>query len=986
MHAPVEVFFKRILSDKGFPVITTLKKGTQPQQFSFESLPEFFKAAEELVVKGQAQQREVYFCISTMEKRSIVTEEGKFRIRVGPNCKLTKVLVLDIDIDETGFLKGDQLKPCYKSKDEALVGIDYLCTELSFPAPDIVDSGYGLHVYWPFQEAISSEQWAVAATKFKAACGHIDRRVIADPTRITDRAGILRIPSSFNFKREAAQPVLIIQDNKAIWPYDHYREHLDAYLYRNGISADILSVQGIIPKAKKIVDLTLTYPDQEKPEFKEIYKKCNWFQNYMVNAAERSEPMWMAALDIAALSKLTLKSGEVLEGASLAIYLSKGYPGYDEKETREKFARSEIKGVLAARKCVSMEATCPAPCSSCKFKEHVTTPLQLPRMAAPVEAVKVAQPVLIAGEVIGYEEKEFPKPPHPFEIGEDGAIYMRQKNEDGLRIASRRIYDYTIIPVGRLRDDSTGNESIELELKLPHGDTKRFAIDSGEFQEERGLRKVLGRKGVYIDPDNMKWLTRYLIGYVNVIQRDRGAVDNYTSFGWKDRDTVPRFATYDTVISQQETLQYKNKATSLTSFGPYASCAGMLAPWREAFGVYEGVPGMEAHIITLMLSFGAPLLAFLDEFGLLYNLYGGGGEGKSSSLLLATSIWGQPTASHIMVNDTTNALFKKLGIFRHLPMSMDELTHIDDKVLSEFVYGLSLGRERDRLEKSADLRVNTSFWQTFVFGNSNHSLYEKLGNLQLGNNAHGYRILEFPAPAPNSIVNQRMHRVKEIIKSNYGLAGREFMRYVLANYDDVRARTRMAKANLSNSDLSRERFWIAAQACMQTAGYITQEMGLHNYEPGKLLEYMQRMAPREQVQSIVGDPISKLNEYILQNVNNTVRVIDERVFTVDMDSRSLYQIALRLEGKNSQQMDWAYIPVESLKAWCRKNIIDFTWMKSELLRMGVITRQLHKRIGAGTKHFSANAPCFQIDMNHPLITGVDREEKKGTVVQLERVK
>jgi hypothetical protein len=460
--------------------------------------------------------------------------------------------------------------------------------------------------------------------------------------------------------------------------------------------------------------------------------------------------------------------------------------------------------------------------------------------------------------------------------------------------------------------------------------------------------------------------------YTRVIQTAAATVTSYSSLGWKDTISVaPKFALYDTIVTAQGAKEYKNTSVNLKRYGSVATAHGDLEKWKEAFNIYVDVPGMEGHIVNLMLAFGSPLLHFLDQFGVLFNLYGTGGEGKSSSLELATSVWGKPNVSHLTVTDTYNSMYVKLGMINNLPVSFDEITNITAENLSDFVYNLTTGRPKDALTKDRELKEHNLHWQTFVLSTSNNSLYGKLKTLSAGNNAHGYRILEFPAPLPSEEVNKKMMRNKEILQENYGLAGRKFMEYVVKNYSEVAIKTRNAMRNLYDNAHSQERFWFAMQAVIQVGGYIAKELGLHNYEPGKLIEFMRDASPRDEVTAIKGDAIAKLNEYLLQNLNTTIKVMDDQVVNLELEFRGVSSISVRFEGR-SGQITKGYIPVSAIERWCKLNATDYVWLRSELVRSGVVGRQVKKRIGAGTKYISLVAHCWELDMLHPLVTGHER--------------
>lgn len=989
MMTETEDFFNTILSDKGFPVIAIFRGKSLLQQLACESISDFFRILNLQYEQCNGTQKSIHFGISTLAQKYIFDKTGKYQTRVVSNCAWIKSLILDIDIDPDGLMNNDLNRPCYLTQEEAILGVSHLCAQLSLPNPIIVNSGYGLHVYWPFSEQIDTKLWKEIAAKFKAVCYHIDSRLVVDSSRVADCTSLLRAPESSNNK-DSQQPkaVKIIQKYSSVfWAARYFEQHLDFYIKEKSIILGHLKVKPAIGELAPLFD-------NEKAEFSQIYKKCNWFRDYMDNPEHRHYNDWHASINLATKGKYTFEKGEifngevlheqlVLEGEQLAIYFSQDYSKYDEEETLFQYQDALNAGGKSARLCATLETYKPHACAECKYKPYVNTPLQLPTRALPADEIVVEKPITIAGELVASERTVFPKPPYPYYIGEDGGVYMNMKGPEGQKLPSKVIYEYRIIPLGRIHNTVEETESVEIELQLPYNQIRRFAIPGGTFHDSKSLTKILGDRGVYIRQDAMKYLVDYLISYTKEIQKSERATTLYPSFGWKDKHTEEvKFVFYDALVKPSGIFPYKNTAPSVKMHGQYASSSGSLTAWKDAINIYHGIPNMEPYIIAIMLSFGAPLLTFLDEFGMLYNLVGPGGEGKSSSAYLASSVWGKPTVSHGLAHDTPNALLNTLGIFNTIPMVYDELTNLDPKILSEFAYAISNGRAKNRLRETGEARINNSFWQTFVLSSSNYSLYGKLGELKSGNNANAYRILEYQAPASNSDVNTKMSRAKNLVQDNYGIAGKVFMKHCLANYSDVLRQTRLARETLTDKDRSRERYWVSAQVCIQTAGYISRKLELHDYEPGLLIEYMRDMAPRDEVEFVTGDPMSKLNDYFLRNINNTIKVMDNMPTFIDTDLKSMSTIALRIEG-SANEVHRAYIPVQAMEMWCKVTNTDLTWLRTELIRRKVLVRAVNRRLGANTKYPSINARCWEIDMQHPLVTGLNKRitEEKITAIR-----
>src|SRR6185503_369607 len=80
--------------------------------------------------------------------------------------------------------------------------------EVGLPSPMIVNSGNGLHVYWPLDHDLDPDAWKSTATLLKAACIKFGLKV--DHSRTTDSASVLRPAGSINRKNGAAKPVVVL--------------------------------------------------------------------------------------------------------------------------------------------------------------------------------------------------------------------------------------------------------------------------------------------------------------------------------------------------------------------------------------------------------------------------------------------------------------------------------------------------------------------------------------------------------------------------------------------------------------------------------------------------------------------------------------------------------------------------------------------------------------------------------------------------------
>jgi len=125
--------------------------------------------------------------------------------RKATNVSGASAFWLDIDC---GDLKNSAGKG-YATAEGAREAVNRFCKDTGLPAPTyIVNSGSGLHVYWVLDSVVEREQWQQYAPKLKTLTQV--KKLLADDSRTSDIASVLRIPGTLNHKYFPPKPVELI--------------------------------------------------------------------------------------------------------------------------------------------------------------------------------------------------------------------------------------------------------------------------------------------------------------------------------------------------------------------------------------------------------------------------------------------------------------------------------------------------------------------------------------------------------------------------------------------------------------------------------------------------------------------------------------------------------------------------------------------------------------------------------------------------------
>lgn len=111
------------------------------------------------------------------------------------NVRQARAFWFDLDCGEAKAADGKG----YLTKREAANALSDFCKATGIPGPSaVVDSGNGLHVYWVLDAPVIAGEWKAVAGKLKALTGKCG--LMADPSRTSDLASVLRVPGTMNWK------------------------------------------------------------------------------------------------------------------------------------------------------------------------------------------------------------------------------------------------------------------------------------------------------------------------------------------------------------------------------------------------------------------------------------------------------------------------------------------------------------------------------------------------------------------------------------------------------------------------------------------------------------------------------------------------------------------------------------------------------------------------------------------------------------------
>ena len=884
-----EVFLRHVTGDDGYYCLFAVKLGQndRPQTFhtNYDSL---LQEARKLDARGYSP----YFALATFE------ESGT---RVADNVKQLKSFFMDIDCGE-----GRD----YPTKREGLQALQRFCKKVDLPRPLLVDSGRGVHCYWPLSEAVSRDDWKPVADHLKQLCKNhgftIDTSVTADAARV------LRIPTTHNHKTEPPTEVTFFSE--------HVPEYVTLEEFAKCIGAD--QVPKKQPDNQPANAMMEALMGNKQFKFKDIIARessCAQLVDIVVNQDECSEPIWRAGLSIAKFCS---------DGQKAAHIMSKNHPEYSAEETQDKF--DKIKGPYL---CHHFDEFKPDVCTECPHWGKIKSPISLGgsvREATEEDnVVEVPALDLPNTPTTTYVIPTYPRP--YFRGANNGGVYIRTSNDEG-EPDEELVYHNDIYIVNRIVDVELG-ELVVIRLHLPQDGVREFTVPLTAITSREEFRKQMSMQGVAVT--KMDKLMTYMTTWINELQATTKADLARTQFGWTD-DTHSAF-----VIGNQEVTANgvksnpPSKATAglMSAFKP----KGSLEQWKKMANFYNR-DGFELHQYVVASAFGSPLMSLMPIACSGFHLHSKDtGLGKTTAMHVGASVWGNPKTLVVEAKDTQNSLMLRGEVYKNLPYYIDELTNAKGEELSDLIYQLSSGRQRNRMTGSANTeRHRGEPWSLLAVSTGNTSVLERISAFKNAPKAEAARLLE--TKAVKLFDETKTKHITDAHQANavsvYGHAGVPYLQYLMQNMDRVINLLQEVQQKLDAAAqlTAQDRYWSAGATANVTGFLLANELGFLEYDKEKYFRYVIRLLKENK--AIANDMIASsadvLNDFVHEHWGSILKIrstddlrkghgngMDDLVIP-ESDPR------IRLVGRYETDVKKLYIIPKVLKSWCAKQQINYS--------------------------------------------------------------
>lgn len=919
------------------------------KQYAFNTVQEAYDAA---IFACNDDGDDVFYALGALKELKY-TPKGKLD---GPrkvaNIRELRAFWLDIDV------KADDTK-AYLSQREAFLALRTFVKQHALPAPYVVSSGVGLHVYWPLTEGLDGDKWAHYAELFKRITEEAGLK--ADPSRTADRASILRVPDTQNRKPGRAVTPVEVKVTGTITPTEEMLKKIAFLASTKNLTAAPARVTAQVNVNAAVAANNALANTFAPVAVNKVLKRCPQLEWQFHHADEVPQPLWYAMIGVVR---------HCIDGEKACHVMSKrDAKRYDANAVDSKIAQLK-NGGYGPTTCAKFEAEGSQHCKTCKWKGKVGSPITLATQAEEVPAPKMV--ALVRGEET---EMELPEPRFPYKrVANDGEdipkiVMQLTKKVDGEdQDEEIVVYDYDIYPYALIYDEAARGFAAKIRHWLPMEGWQDITMPFGEIYDGRKFSATFGNLGVMVSAsDNMKYLEGYMRGYIAELQKKVAAQVVYSQLGWKNDGTFVLPGLVVAADSVGECILSTNVSRACSDAVPPE---GDLEVWKEVADAYNK-PECVAHQFTMACGFASPLLALTNFKGAIVAATGEAGCGKSSASHLANSIMNHKTSGDITARDTGNALYAKLGTIHNVLATYDESTKLDGEQLSNLAYAINQGQGKNRLDRNANFKENVGDWALLMLMTTNKNPQAILGAYSSDAYAEASRIFQYYVP-PRTLTKEFADEVFYKLNNNFGLAGPIYMQAVMRDKEKVRARiNHWVKTidRLANVG-SNERFWSIVPACVLTGVEVARSVGLVKYDIRGLLDFSIRSinAMRISVSENVATPLGLLAEYLNSNLRNTL-ILGSIPGGTQPVLRQAPTAELRIRIDDG--LGRASIDRTHLRKFCVEKGVDPATLRDELQKLGVLLDDNHKVVlGKGTTLKSVQTRCWEIDMTNPAMTGV----------------
>ena len=939
-------FLEAVLPSEGIYCICELSTQYKRHQFT-DNLDAAVVSAERFSASGL----NTYYAMASYKDRTSRTAE---------NALLMGSFFIDIDIDPTG--RGGK----YKTKREAVAALHTFMQASGLSElgqPWLVDSGGGVHAYWPLTEDISIQDWQPVAERLKrTAVAHgfqIDKSVTSDAARV------MRMPGTLNQKYDPPK-LSTVKSTGDMFDFDDFATTLPTLSELGALAPpvnghvvqDTLNIPGTrptvagapaTPLAKALVQHVDSSFDQivTRSMAGDGCAQVRWFHK---NAAEDGmEPMWRAMLSLAKCTTEGFEAGKALSAL---------HP-YDDARLTAKW--NALQGPYS---CTKIEEINPGGCAGCPHAGKITNPLPLGWAYAPqVTPATATTPALPA-----------PPPGFVFKNGQTHRV-VPDKNDGPPET-------YPILPyIFYLHSVMQESDTYFARFcRIVSADEINFiALPMRSMAKQDDTLKELARQNIFSisGKGNDVALFQFVRECAQIASAANSSLRVPPKYGWQPDGS---FAFGERVVSA--TGEYTFVSDRLGNLIEGMKPAGSLAEWQRVMAMLCN-KGCYDVVSLALTGFASPLMRWSNngaEAMVFHACSRESGVGKSLALTLGRSVWGGKRLA-VVPKTSENTMLQRAGLLGGLPLYVDEVTAKNRTSEMEwipgFIFDYSQGQHKLKGSSSANAELSDNMtWNGLALITSNSPVLEHmLGARDTSSNGEVQRFLEWRTETRIDF-NEQERTTLQLLNENYGLAGPAFADWLVHNVTTAKELFSKVMEGWRQQlqALDSERYWVAGGAAIITAAILLgpKYANICSINVKRVAEFLQGLIAnaRRLIDANVTTATDLISSFLRTNNGMFVKVgrtgsltsltgLSGSNATFTLPDNAKGRVVGRIEFELTPGLISTFLDVAELKKFCSARNWSYVMLRSDLAHTAAVTEKVID-LFRGTSMTTSTTRCLHI--------------------------
>ena len=316
---------------------------------------------------------------------------------------------------------------------------------------------------------------------------------------------------------------------------------------------------------------------------------------------------------------------------------------------------------------------------------------------------------------------------------------------------------HPIIPIERYINLDTDTEKIKLAF-FKDSRWREVTVDAGTVLNKTSIIQLADR-GVLVTSESAKDLVKYLSDVISLNAREIPLYNSIGRLGWIDGDFIP----YNDAVKYDGDADFKSIYDNVTYEGSYDLWLEHIKELRKDINIR----------LVLAASFASPLIEVVGALPFILHLWGTTGFGKTVTLMVASSVWGNPEMGCLTrtMNMTANAMARTSAFLYNIPFCADELQQIKQSWnnYDSLIMYLTEGIDRGRAKARGGVEQTKIWRNSFIFTGE-----EPITKAVSGGGVKN-RVIEIEC---DKKIIQDGNYTANLVKGNYGYAGRAFIAHL----------------------------------------------------------------------------------------------------------------------------------------------------------------------------------------------------------------